>query len=80
MNEEKNLSFTINENDISKNTFEIKIIVDDNRILNKREILTYNINRQLDLFSYEEKICLLKFFCGIGFLITFVLILESVRK
>ena len=80
MNEEKNLSFTINENDISKNTFEIKIIVDDNRILNKREILTYNINRQFDLFSYEDKMCLLKFFFGIGFLITFILILESVRK
>jgi len=80
MIEQKNLSFTINENDPSKNVFEIKIIVDDNRVLNNRDILTYNINKKLNLFTYEEKICLFKCFSVIFFLIIFVITVEIVNK
>lgn len=80
MIEQKNLSFTINENDPSKNVFEIKIIVDDNRVLNNRDILTYNINKKLNLFTYEEKICLFKCFSVIFFIIIFVITVEIVNK
>jgi hypothetical protein len=79
MTEQKNMSFTINENDISKNTFEIKIIVDDNRILNKKEIITYNINKTLNNWTDEEIICLIKCFCSVICLIIFVIILEHIR-
>jgi len=80
MIEQKNVSFTINENDPSKNVFEIKIIVDDNRVLNNRDILTYNINKKLNLFTYEEKICLFKCFSFIFFIIIFVITVEIVNK
>jgi hypothetical protein len=80
MIEQKNVSFTINENDPSKNVFEIKIIVDDNRVLNNRDILTYNINKKLNLFTYEEKICLFKCFSVIFFIIIFVITVEIVNK
>ena len=79
MTEQKNMSFTINENDISKNTFEIKIIVDDNRILNKKEIITYNINKMWDNWTDEEIICLIKCLCSVTCLIIFVIILKHIR-
>tara|TARA_B110000008_G_C16867162_1_gene523215 strand:+ start:497 stop:745 length:249 start_codon:yes stop_codon:yes gene_type:complete len=80
MNEEKNLSFTIIENDISRNVFEMQIIVDDNRKLNKREVVTHNINQRLQEIKYEDQLCLIKCFCGFLFLIIFIIIVESMKN
>jgi len=80
MNEEKNISFTLIENDISRNVFEIQIIVDDNRKLNKREVLTHNINQQFDKCSDEEKMCLIKCFCGVIFLIITIILIEGIKN
>ena len=76
MNEEKNLSFTINENDISKNSFEIKIIVDDNRVLNRTEIINLTINNYCDKLSTEDRICLCRFFLIMMFATVFLIIYE----
>jgi hypothetical protein len=76
MTEEKNLSFTINENDVSKNTFEIKIIVDDNRILNRTEIINFNINNYCDKWSAEDRVCLCRFFLIMMFVTVFLIIYE----
>ncbi len=82
---QQNLSFTIvendmSQNDISQNVFEIRITVDDNRILNRRDIINLTINNYVQNMSAEDQVCLCRLFLIIMFATVFLIIYEVNHK